>query len=31
MVLDRSGAVLYNRSGEVDSAVISGLLDRALR
>ena len=31
MVLDRSGAVLYNRSGEVDSAVISGLLDRAVR
>ena len=31
MVLDRSGGVLYNRSGEVDSAVISGLLDRALR
>jgi hypothetical protein len=31
MVLDRSGAVVYNRSGEVDSAVISGLLDRALR
>lgn len=31
MVLDRSGAVLYNRSGEVDSAVISSLLDRALR
>jgi hypothetical protein len=31
MVFDRSGAVLYSRSGEVDSTVISGLLDRALR
>ena len=31
MVFDRSGVVLYNRSGEVDSEVISGLLDRALR
>lgn len=31
MILDRSGSVLYNRSGEVDSAVLSGLLDRALR
>jgi hypothetical protein len=31
MVLDRSGAPLYNRPGEVDSAVISGLLDQALR
>jgi ribose transport system substrate-binding protein len=31
MVLNRTGAVVYNRSGEVDSAVISGLLDQALR
>jgi hypothetical protein len=31
VVLDRSGTALYNRSGEVDSAVISGLLDEALR
>jgi thiol-disulfide isomerase/thioredoxin len=31
MVFDRSGTVLYNRSGEVDSKVISGLLDRSLR
>jgi hypothetical protein len=31
MVLDRSGTPLYNRPGEVDSAVISGLLDQALR
>lgn len=31
MVFDRSGAVLYNRSGEVDSAALSGLLDQALR
>ncbi|HZQ96292.1 MAG TPA: hypothetical protein VFA67_14855 [Candidatus Sulfotelmatobacter sp.] len=31
LVLDRSGAVLYNRSGEVDSAAMSSLLDQALR
>lgn len=31
MVLDRSGNVLYNRSGEVESAVISALLEHALR
>jgi hypothetical protein len=31
LVLDRTGAAVYNRSGEVDSAVISGLLDQALR
>jgi hypothetical protein len=31
VVLDRSGTAVYNRSGEVDSAVISGLLDQALR
>lgn len=31
VVLDASGTALYNRSGEVDGAVISGLLDKALR
>jgi hypothetical protein len=31
MVFDRAGSVVYNRSGEVDTAVISGLLDQALR
>lgn len=31
MILDRAGSVVYNRSGEVDTAVISGLLDQALR
>ena len=31
LVLDRSGNPLYNRAGEVDSAVISRLLDQALR
>lgn len=31
MVFDRSGGVVYNRSGEVDAAVISRLLDQALR
>ncbi len=31
IVLDASGSALYDRSGEVDAAVISGLLDKALR
>jgi thioredoxin-related protein len=31
MVLDAGGSALYNRPGEVDDAVISGLLDQALR
>ena len=31
VVLDASGKALYNSSGEVDSSVISGLLDKALR
>jgi len=31
LVLDSSGTALYNRAGEVDETVISGLLDRALR
>ena len=31
VVLDGSGSALYNSSGEVDEAVISGLLDKALR
>lgn len=31
LVLDRAGTPLYNRPGEVDSAVISSLLDQALR
>jgi hypothetical protein len=31
MVFDRAGAVVYNRSGEVDAAVMSRLLDQALR
>jgi hypothetical protein len=31
LVLDSSGAALYNSSGEVDTDVISGLLDNALR
>lgn len=31
MVLDRSGSALYNRSGEIDSAVISRLFEQALR
>ena len=31
MVFDRSGSVVYNRSGEIDAAVISRLLDQALR
>jgi hypothetical protein len=31
VVLDASGSALYDRSGEVDEAVISGLLDKALR
>jgi hypothetical protein len=31
VVLDASGAARYNSSGEVDEAVISGLLDKALR
>jgi hypothetical protein len=30
-VLDASGEPLYNRCGEVDGAVISGVLDKALR
>ena len=30
VVLDPSGSALYNSSGEVDDAVISGLLDKAL-
>jgi hypothetical protein len=31
VVLDGSGSALYNSSGEVDEAVISGVLDKALR
>lgn len=31
VVLDASGAVLYNSSGEVEESTISGLLDKALR
>jgi hypothetical protein len=31
LVLDASGAALYNRPGEVDQAVISHLLDRTLQ
>jgi hypothetical protein len=31
IVLDASGIALYNRSGEVDDAVISNLLDKTLR
>ena len=31
VVLDASGATLYNSSGEVEESVISGLLDKALR
>jgi hypothetical protein len=31
VVLNSSGAVLYNSSGEVDERVISGLLDKALQ
>ena len=31
VVLDASGAALYNSSGEVEERVISGLLDKALR
>ena len=31
VILDASGSALYNRSGEVDSAVISRLLDKSLR
>jgi hypothetical protein len=31
IVLDASGAAVYNSSGEVEEAVISGLLDRTLR
>lgn len=31
VVLDTSGASLYNSSGEVDEARIAGLLDKALR
>ena len=31
VVLDASGAARYNSSGEVDEAVISGVLDKALR
>lgn len=31
VVLDASGSALYNSSGEVDDAVISRLLDKALR
>ena len=31
VVLDRTGTALYNASGEVDEAVISQLLDKALR
>lgn len=31
VVLDASGAPLYNASGEVDEAVISGFLDKAIR
>jgi hypothetical protein len=31
VVLDAAGSALYNSSGEVEDAVISGLLDKALR
>lgn len=31
VVLDRSGSMLYNSSGEVGENVIAGLLDKALR
>jgi hypothetical protein len=31
VVLDSAGSALYNSSGEVDEAVISGALDKALR
>jgi hypothetical protein len=31
VVLDASGTAVYNRSGEVDGAVIAGLLDKTLR
>ena len=31
VVLDSSGTALYSRAGEVEEAVISGLLDKALR
>lgn len=31
VILDASGSALYNRSGEVDGAVISTLLDKSLR
>ena len=31
VVLDAAGSALYNSSGEVDDAVISGLLDKARR
>src|SRR6267378_4176600 len=31
VVLDATGAAVYNSSGEVDEGVISGLLDKALR
>ncbi len=31
VVLDGTGSVLHNSSGEVDEAVIAGLLDKVLR
>jgi hypothetical protein len=31
VVLDNAGTPLYNASGEIDSSVISDLLDKALR
>ena len=31
VVLDAAGSALYNRPGEVDDSVISGLLDQSLR
>jgi hypothetical protein len=31
VLLDASGAAIYNHSGEVDGAVIAGLLDKTLR
>ncbi len=31
VVLDASGAAIYNSSGEVDESVIAGLLDKTLR
>ena len=31
VVLDASGAAIYNSSGEVDKSVIAGLLDKTLR